>query len=155
MSSEILAIIPARGGSKGIPRKNLQLLAGRPLLAHTVGGGLAASTVTRVVVSTDDDEIAAVAGALGAEVVHRPAEISGDTASPSRPSLHVLDHLRDTEGYEPELVVFLQATSPIRRPRGTSTAPSTRFSKTTPTRCSRLAESTASSGGVLATACVR
>ncbi len=116
MSSEILAIIPARGGSKGIPRKNLQPLAGRPLLAHTVEAALAASAVTRVVVSTDDDEIAEVARALGAEVVRRPAEISGDTASSESALAHVLDHLRDTEGYEPELVVFLQATSPIRRP---------------------------------------
>lgn len=125
MSSEILAIIPARGGSKGIPRKNLQSLAGRPLLAHTVEAALAASSVTRVVVSTDDDEIAAVARALGAEVVVRPAEISGDTASSESALVHVLDRLRDAEGYEPRLVVFLQATSPIRRPSDIDDAVST------------------------------
>ena len=115
-SNSILAIIPARGGSKGIPRKNLRELAGRPLIAHTIEQALAARRVGRVIVTTDDDEIAAVSQNLGAEVVRRPPEISGDTASSESALLHVLDHLRDSEGYEPALVVFLQATSPIRRP---------------------------------------
>jgi N-acylneuraminate cytidylyltransferase len=110
----ILAIIPARGGSKGIPRKNVRMLAGKPLLAHSIEHALAARCVDRVVVSTDDDEIAAVGLQWGAEVVRRPAEISGDTASSESALLHVLDHLRDAEQYEPDLVVFLQATSPIR-----------------------------------------
>ncbi len=125
MSSEVLALIPARGGSKGIPRKNLQPLAGRPLIAHTVEHALAAQRVTRVVVSTDDDEIAAVAEACGADVIRRPAEISGDTASSESALLHALDHLRDAEGYERALVVFLQATSPIRRPSDIDDAIST------------------------------
>jgi CMP-N,N'-diacetyllegionaminic acid synthase len=116
MSSGIVAIIPARGGSKGIPRKNLRKLAGKPLLAHSIERALAARRVGRVIVSTDDDEIAELAEACHAEVVRRPSEISGDTASSESALAHVLDHLRDTEGYEPELVVFLQATSPIRRP---------------------------------------
>jgi YrbI family 3-deoxy-D-manno-octulosonate 8-phosphate phosphatase len=109
-----LAIIPARGGSKGIPCKNVRLLAGKPLLAYSIEHALAARSVTRVVVSTDDDEISLVALQWGAEVVRRPAEISGDTASSESALLHVLDHLRETEAYEPDLVVFLQATSPMR-----------------------------------------
>ena len=111
----ILAIIPARGGSKGIPRKNLQPLAGKPLLAYTIEHARATPAVTRVVVSTDDVEIASVAQQYGAEVIWRPAEISGDTATSEAALLHALDHLRDNEGYEPDLVVFLQATSPLRR----------------------------------------
>jgi N-acylneuraminate cytidylyltransferase len=115
MSSEILAIIPARGGSKGIPRKNLRDLGGRPLLTYTVEAALRAESIDRVVVSTDDADIARVAGELGVDVVIRPPEISGDTASSETALLHALDELRDGEGYEPDLVVFLQATSPLRR----------------------------------------
>ena len=112
----VLTIIPARGGSKGIPRKNVRLVGGKPLLAHSIEQARGTPAVTRVVVSTDDAEIAAVAKQFGAEVVWRPADISGDTASSESALLHVLTHLRDTENYEPELVVFLQATSPLRRP---------------------------------------
>ncbi|MCL4237367.1 MAG: acylneuraminate cytidylyltransferase family protein [Anaerolineae bacterium] len=112
---ETLAIIPARGGSKGIPRKNVRALNGKPLVAHTIEQALATPAISRVVVSTDDAEIGAVAQQYGAEVVWRPAEISGDTASSESALLHVLDHLAQTEGYEPELVVFLQCTSPLRR----------------------------------------
>lgn len=113
---ETLAIIPARGGSKGIPRKNVRALNGKPLVAHTIEQALATPAISRVVVSTDDAEIGAVAQQYGAEVVWRPAEISGDTASSESALLHVLDYLAQTEGYEPELVVFLQATSPLRQP---------------------------------------
>lgn len=112
----ILAIIPARGGSKGIPRKNLQPLAGKPLLAYTIEQARRTPAITRVVVSTDDAEIAAVAEQYGAEVIWRPAEISGDDAASESALVHALDHLRDTEGCEPDLVVFLQATSPLRQP---------------------------------------
>ncbi len=112
----ILAIIPARGGSKGIPRKNIQPLVGKPLLAYTIEHAHATPAISRVVVSTDDAEIAAVAEQYGAEVIWRPAEISGDDATSESALLHALDHLRDSEGYEPDLVVFLQATSPLRQP---------------------------------------
>ena len=114
--SDTVAIIPARGGSKGIPGKNVRPFLGKPLLAHTIGHARQAPSVTRVVVLTDDAEIAAVARKYGAEVVDRPAEISGDTAGSESALLHVLDHLEAAEGYRPELVVFLQATSPLRRP---------------------------------------
>lgn len=110
-----LAVIPARGGSKGIPRKNLCLVAGKPLLAHTILAARAARHLTRLVVSTDDEEIAAVAQRYGAEVVRRPAAIAGDTASSEAAVLHVLDHLRADEGYEPELTVLLQCTAPLTR----------------------------------------
>lgn len=113
---EILAIIPARGGSKGVPGKNIAPVAGKPLLAHTVEQALAARLVNRVLVSTDDEAIAAVARAYGAEVVARPAGISGDTATSESALLHVLDTLTSREAYAPDLVVFLQCTSPVRRP---------------------------------------
>ncbi len=113
---DILAIIPARGGSKGIPLKNLVEVGGKALLLHSIEQAKTTPAVTRVMVSTDDDEIAAVAQSGGAEVVRRPPEISGDKASSESALLHVLDRLKDTEGYDPDLVVFLQATSPMRAP---------------------------------------
>lgn len=114
--NEILAVIPARGGSKGIPQKNIRMVAGKPLLAYSIEHAQQTSSITRTVVSTDDPEIANVARQYGAEVSWRPGSISGDTATSESALLHVLDHLRDTDGYEPDLVVFLQATSPIRQP---------------------------------------
>jgi N-acylneuraminate cytidylyltransferase len=109
----ILGVIPARGGSKGIPRKNLRLVAGEPLLGHIVREACRSLRLTRLAVSTDDDEIASVARRYGAEVILRPAEISGDTATSESALLHALEHLRATEQYEPDLLVFLQCTSPL------------------------------------------
>ncbi|MBI4236643.1 MAG: acylneuraminate cytidylyltransferase family protein, partial [Chloroflexi bacterium] len=114
-SERVLCIIPARGGSKRLPRKNLALLLGEPLVAHSIRHALEARLVQRVVVSTDDAEIASVAEQHGAEVVRRPAEIAGDTATSESALLHVLDHLERTESYHPDLVVFLQCTSPVRQ----------------------------------------
>lgn len=111
----ILALIPARGGSKGIPGKNLASLGGRPLLAHTVEQALATPAIGRVVVSTDDDAIARCAERCGAESLRRPAALASDKASSESALLHALDALEEREGYEPDLVVFLQATSPLRR----------------------------------------
>ncbi len=115
LKRKILALIPARGGSKGIPGKNLVALGGKPLLAHTVEQARATPAINRIVVSTDDDEIARCAIGYGAEVVRRPAELASDTASSEVALEHALDALRDHDGYTPELVVFLQATSPLRR----------------------------------------
>jgi N-acylneuraminate cytidylyltransferase len=112
---EVIAIIPARGGSKGVPHKNIRLLAGKPLIVHTIEQARNSQHVSRIVVSTDDQEIASVSVDAGAEVVWRPAEISGDTASSESALLHVMNTLNRTEGYCPELIVFLQCTSPIRR----------------------------------------
>lgn len=107
-----VAIIPARGGSKQVPRKNLQRVGGVPLVERAVRAATAASGIDLVVVSTDDDEIAEVATAAGALVVRRPAELSGDTASSESAILHVLDVL-EGDGLRVEVVAFLQATSPF------------------------------------------
>ena len=112
---EVLALIPARGGSKGIPRKNVRIVAGRPLLAHSITAARGTPAITRVAVSTDDPEIGRVAQEYGAEVLWRPPEISGDTASSESALLDALTQLRTLEGYTPDLVVFLQATSPLRQ----------------------------------------
>jgi len=111
-----IAIIPARGGSKGIPRKNVRMLAGKPLLAHSIQQAFASGVIDRVLVSTDDTEIASVSWQHGAEVVWRPPELSGDKASSESALLHALDYFARGEGSDPKLVVFLQATSPLRRP---------------------------------------
>ena len=107
-----VAIIPARGGSKGVPGKNLRRVGGVPLVERAVRAASAASGVDLVVVSTDDDAIAAVAEGAGARVVARPAELSGDTASSESALLHALDVL-EAEGARVGTVVFVQATSPF------------------------------------------
>jgi YrbI family 3-deoxy-D-manno-octulosonate 8-phosphate phosphatase len=112
--SGVVAIIPARGGSRRVPSKNLLPLAGLPVVAHSIRHALAADAVETVYVSTDDPEIAAVARAEGATVVERPAAIATDRATSESALLHVLDTHRAQHGQDPELVVFLQATSPIR-----------------------------------------
>jgi N-acylneuraminate cytidylyltransferase len=110
---EILALIPARGGSKGIPQKNIQPLAGKPLVAHSILQARQTPSITRVVVSTDDPSIAAAAGEYGAEIVRRPIDLSGDTATSESALLHALDHLHKSENYQPDILVFLQCTSPL------------------------------------------
>jgi N-acylneuraminate cytidylyltransferase len=110
-----LAIIPARGGSKGIPRKNIRDIGGKPLIAWSIEQALATDRVDRVIVSTDDDEIAAVALRYGAEVpFRRPAELSNDTAATEPSLIHALDWLEAHENYRPDNVILLQATSPVR-----------------------------------------
>jgi len=111
---EVIAIIPARGGSKRLPGKNLVPLAGSPLISHTIRHAQNARRVAGVYVSTDHDEIASVASTMGAEVVRRPAELATDSASSESALLHVLDARRTTGLLDPDLVVFLQCTSPIR-----------------------------------------
>jgi CMP-N-acetylneuraminic acid synthetase/sugar phosphate isomerase/epimerase len=113
----VVAVVPARGGSKGIPRKNLRLLGGVPLVVHAVHHAQAAKTVERVIVSTDDEEIANVVMAAGAEVPFlRPPELATDTADDLGVFLHLLEYLKDQEGTVPDLLVQVRATSPIRRP---------------------------------------
>ncbi|HET9610070.1 MAG TPA: acylneuraminate cytidylyltransferase family protein [Acidimicrobiales bacterium] len=114
---EVLAVIPARGGSKGIPRKNVVELLGRPLLWWSVRAALDAETVTRTVLSTDDAQIAEIGASAGAEVPFlRPAELAGDEVLDLPVFLHVLQALADAEGYRPDLVVHLRPTSPLRPP---------------------------------------
>ena len=114
---EVLAIIPARGGSKGIPRKNIRSFAGYPLIAYSTAAGLQAETVTRVIVSTDDEEIAGVARQWGAETPFlRPAEFAQDQTLDLPVFQHALEWLAEKEGYRPDVVVQLRPTSPIRPP---------------------------------------
>ena len=114
---EVLAIIPARGGSKGIPRKNIRNFAGYPLIAYSIAAGLQAETVTRVIISTDDAEIAAVAQQHGAEAPFlRPAEFAQDATTDLPVFEHALRWLAEHENYHPDLVIQLRPTSPIRPP---------------------------------------
>ena len=110
-----LAVIPVRGGSKGIPRKNLRDVGGKPLVAWTIEQALATAQDVRVVVSTEDAEIASVARDAGAEVIERPAELAQDTTATEPVVFHAMDTLA-ASGYEPDHVMLLQATSPVRRP---------------------------------------
>lgn len=109
-------IIPARGGSKGLPRKNILPLRGRPLIEHTVDYAIRSASIHKVYVSTDCDEIAFVARQAGAEVIKRPLLTATDNASSESALIHALDQLTIREGSEPRRIVFLQATSPFRPP---------------------------------------
>jgi N-acylneuraminate cytidylyltransferase len=112
---EVLAVIPARGGSKSIPRKNLHLFAGHPLIAYSIAAGRQAAPVTRVIVSTDDDEIARVARDYGAETPFmRPADLAGDETQDLPVFQHALRWLAEHEAYRPDVVVQLRPTSPVR-----------------------------------------
>lgn len=112
-----LALIPARGGSKGVPRKNIRLLAGRPLIAYSIEVARQAKGVHRVIVSTDDAEIAEVARSEGAEVPFlRPHDLAQDASRDLEVFRHALLWLREKESYSPDAVVHLRPTCPIRRP---------------------------------------
>ena len=114
--TEVLALIPARGGSKSIPHKNIRSFAGHPLIAYSIAAGLAAESVTRLLVSTDDEEIAAIARKYGAETPFlRPAELSQDNTPDLPVFQHALQWLEENEGYRPEILVQLRPTSPLRR----------------------------------------
>lgn len=116
--TETLALIPARGGSKGIPRKNIRSFAGYPLIAWSIAAAKQANCVTRVIVSTDDAEIAAVAREFGAETPFlRPSELAQDNTTDLPVFEHALKFLEEFEDYRPEVLVQLRPTSPIR-PRG-------------------------------------
>ncbi len=107
---KILAIIPARGGSKGIPRKNLKLLAEKPLIAWTIESALQARGIDRVIVSTEDEEIAVVAKQFGAEIPFmRPLALAGDDTPGIAPVLHAIEQMPSFDW-----VLLLQPTSPLR-----------------------------------------
>ncbi len=113
--NEVLAIIPARGGSKGIPHKNIRNFAGYPLIAYSIAAAKQSETVTRVILSTDDEEIADVARDCGAETPFmRPPEFAQDNTLDLPVFQHALQWLSDREGYHPDIVVQLRPTSPIR-----------------------------------------
>jgi N-acylneuraminate cytidylyltransferase len=114
---EVLALIPARGGSKGIPRKNIRLFAGYPLIAYSIAAAYQAQSAIRVIVSTDDQEIAEVARAFGAETPFlRPLELAADRMTDLPVFQHTLHWLAENENYHPEMVLHLHATSPVRPP---------------------------------------
>jgi CMP-N,N'-diacetyllegionaminic acid synthase len=111
----VLALIPARAGSKSIPRKNVREVAGVPLIVHSIRHAQASQRITRIVVTTDGQEIADVASAAGAEVpFFRPAEFSQDLSPDLDFVRHALEWLRDNEGYVPDMVVQLRPTTPLR-----------------------------------------
>ncbi len=117
MVSEVLAVIPARGGSKGIPRKNIRDFAGWPLIAWSIAAARHAAGVKRVILSTDDEEIASVAREYGAETPFlRPAEFAQDNTTDLPVFEHALRWLAEHEGYRPDVVVQLRPTSPVRPP---------------------------------------
>lgn len=116
-SKKVYAIVPARGGSKGIPKKNIVSLAGFPLIAHSIIAAKMAKQVDRVIVSTDSEEIAEVARRFGAEVPFlRPAEISQDHSIDREFVMHALEWFRDNEGEVPAYLIHLRPTIPIRDP---------------------------------------
>ncbi|MGE5380679.1 MAG: cytidylyltransferase domain-containing protein [Methylocystaceae bacterium] len=107
----ILAIIPARGGSKGIPRKNIYNLAGKPLIAWTIEAAMASQFIDRLILSSDDEEIIAVAQSYGCEVpFKRPGELARDETPGIAPVLHAINNIGQPYGY----IVLLQPTSPLR-----------------------------------------
>ena len=108
----IVAIIPARGGSKGIPHKNIKLLGGKPLISHSIEQAIQAAYVSDVYVSTDDPIIADSASEAGSQVIVRPENLSGDTASSESALLHALNEIEKNQHVD--YVVFLQCTSPFR-----------------------------------------
>lgn len=112
----ILALIPARGGSKGIHLKNIYPLAGKPLICHTIDQAKKCKKISRIIVTTDDESIAEVSRTCGAEVIKRPDNISGDFASSESALIHSLKILQKQDEGLPDLVVFLQCTSPLRQP---------------------------------------
>lgn len=109
---KILTIIPARGGSKGVPRKNIRDLAGKPLIYWTIKAAQDSGVIDRLAVSTDDAEIAEVAKSFGAEVIDRPSEFATDGALTEPVMLHALETV-EKEGYVPEYVSLIQCTSPF------------------------------------------
>ncbi|MDD4651091.1 MAG: acylneuraminate cytidylyltransferase family protein [Methanothrix sp.] len=113
MNKKIIAIIPARGGSKGLPRKNIAMLRSRPLISYSIEAALRSNLVSRVIVTTEDAEIAEVSRKYGSEVIDRPMELAQDDTpiiSVVRQAIHKLED----EGYFAEVIALLQPTSPLR-----------------------------------------
>lgn len=115
MKPSIVAIIPARGGSKTIPRKNIRLLNGKPLIYYTIKEAQSSKYIHRVLVSTEDREIAEIAKGYGAEVVPRPVELAQDDIPSLLVYQQVIKHLEQVEDFSPNIIVALQPTSPLRK----------------------------------------
>ncbi|MFZ5354272.1 MAG: cytidylyltransferase domain-containing protein [Bacillota bacterium] len=115
MDRKILAIIPARGGSKGLPRKNIRLMLGRPLIAWTIEEAKKSKYIDRLVVCTEDKEITEMCCSLDVEIIRRPDDLATDSASVHDTILYCLNILKEKESYIPEHVMLLQCTSPLRK----------------------------------------
>ena len=115
MKAEILGIIPARGGSKGVQRKNLRLLADKPLICYTIEAANKSQMLDRVIISTEDEEIAKLAIQVRCEVLHRPQELARDDTRMVPVIEHVVDTLAMNEDYLPEITVILRPTTPLHR----------------------------------------
>lgn len=117
LRNSLLAVIPARGGSKGIPRKNVRDFLGKPLLAWTIETAAKSGVFNRIVLSTEDEEIARIGREYGAEVPFlRPSELAQDTTPTAPVVRHAMEWFRDHEGWVPDFVAVLEPTSPLRRP---------------------------------------
>lgn len=113
--TRVMGLITARGGSKGVPRKNVRLLAGKPLIVWTIEAAQAARRLDRLIVSTDDADIAELCRSQGVEVPFlRPGELAGDASPHADVVLHAIEWMRDHAGYLPDYLVLLQPTSPLR-----------------------------------------
>lgn len=115
-SARVVCVIPARGGSKGLPGKNVRMLAGKPLIAYSIEAARGCDLINRVIVSTDDDDIARIAGEYGAETpFRRPAELASDNATTESVLAHALTWLERDGGYAADVMVFLQPTDIFRK----------------------------------------
>lgn len=116
-TDECMALIPARGGSKGVPRKNIRSLGGFPLLAYSIAAAQQSKSINRIIVSTDDEEIAEIAMQYGAEVPFlRPAELASDTSGDFEWVSHAIKWLLVHEGMSPRYIANLRPTTPLREP---------------------------------------
>ncbi len=115
-NKKIIGIIPARGGSKSIPKKNIYPLHGKPLILYTIESALKSKLLDKVIVSTDDPEIKAVAAKTKVQVIDRPSELAQDTTLMPPVLQHVVQYLQEKENFTTDYVVLLQATSPLRKP---------------------------------------
>jgi N-acylneuraminate cytidylyltransferase/CMP-N,N'-diacetyllegionaminic acid synthase len=114
-SSKILAIIPARGGSKGLPQKNIKELCGKPLIAWSIEQSKLCKDIDKTIVTTDDSRIMDIANQYGAEVPFvRPERLSDDTASTTEVIFHTMEWLKEHQGYQADYILLLQPTSPLR-----------------------------------------
>ena len=112
--SKVIALIPARGGSKGIPRKNLTILSGKPLIAHTISAAQNATLVDQIWVSSDDEEILNISKGLGVEALNRPSELADDYSSASEVVHHFICSLPEVVQKQDTVILYLQPTSPLR-----------------------------------------
>lgn len=113
MKPKILALIPARGGSKGIQKKNIKLLFGKPLIAWTIDQAKKSEYLNKIIVTTEDEEIGEISRSWGADIIKRPKELAKDESPTIDAIFHTLEVLK-SENYNPDIIILLQPTSPLR-----------------------------------------